>query len=78
LLEGQAVNTWERLNKAVPVRMPRNIGQKTIFHYFINKPQNSAVTLFYISTFSTLVNPERLEALALELCYALRYAYQLV
>jgi len=67
LSEGQAVNTWERLNKTVPVRVPRNIGQKTIFHYFSNyiltKTQNSAITLFFISTFSSLVNPERLEAL---------------
>jgi hypothetical protein len=66
LSEGQPVNTWERLNKAVPVRLPRNIGQKTNFHYFqlyINNTQNAAISLFFISAFSTLVNPERLGAL---------------
>jgi hypothetical protein len=36
LSEGQAVNAWERLNKTVPIRMPRNVGQKNIFLYFSN------------------------------------------
>jgi hypothetical protein len=34
-----------------------------LFQLYMNKTQNSAITLFFISTFSTLVNPERLEAL---------------